>query len=241
MAFTDNLLTRFPAGVSGLPATDIFSSIRGTDWTKAYVFTDDFPVLDSQWIVTETQAGATQAVTAGNYGLVLLTNSAAANDVNQLQLAVGSFLPALNSNKRLFLKARFAISDVSDSAFAIGLQVVNADGTVLANATQGMYFLKAVGAATIDFYVRQANVAANSVNAGAIATLVNATQVEVAAFFDGVDRVFYAINGVVLGSVLIAAASVPNAVLAPIITLKNGAAAVARTATIDSIFVALER
>lgn len=241
MAFTDNTITRFPNGFSGIPAADIFSSIRGTDWTKAYVFTDDFPVLDSQWIITETQGAATQAITAGNYGLLLLTNSGAAADVNQLQLGVGSFLPALNSNKRLFIKGRFALSDVSDSAFALGLQVVNADGTVLANATQGMYFLKAVGAATIDFYVRQANVAANSVNAGAVATLVNATQVEVAAFFDGVDRVFYAINGVVLGSVLLTSAIIPNAVIAPIITLKNGAAAAARTATIDSIFVALER
>lgn len=241
MPLTDNLITRFPAGVSAVPDSDIFAAMRGTDWSKAYIFTDDFTSLQSYWVVTETQGAATQAATAGNFGLVLLTNSGAANDVNQLQIAVGSYLPTIASGKRLFYKARFQISDVVDSAFACGIQVVNADGTVLANATQGMYFLKAVGAATIDFYVRQANVAANSVNAGAIATLVNATQVEVAFMYDGIDRVFYAVNGVVLGSVAVTATILPSAVMAPIFTLKNGAAAAARTSTLDSAFVALER
>lgn len=239
MSLNNVQVTRFQNGVN--------NSAEGTIWGGGMPYLDprlfheyfeDFDYFTAaNWTVTETQAGATQALTDGNGGLLLLTNSAADNDVNQIQKVGESFLPV--AGKRFFIGCRFQLSDVVDSDFAIGIQVTNADGTVLANATDGFFFLKADDAATIDIYVRQANVAANSVNA-TVGTLVNATDVSMAMFYDGGDRVYYSMNGNVLGYVTVSSAILPNTEMAPIITLKNGAAA-AKTATIDYLMVAQER
>lgn len=232
-------VTRYQNGVNNRAENTIWGGgMPYLDPTAFHEFFEDFDYFTAaNWTITETQAGATQALADGNGGLLLLTNSAADNDVNQVQKVGESFLPV--SGKRFFLGCRFQLSDVVDSDFAIGIQVANADGTVLANATDGFFFLKADDAATIDIYVRQANVAANSVNA-TVGTLVNATNVDLAMFYDGGDRVYYALNGTVLGFVTVSSAILPNTEMAPIISLKNGAAA-AKTATVDYLVVAQER
>lgn len=233
-------VTRFPNGVNNRPENDIWGgSMPIPDPTPFHIFDEDFDYfLAADWTITETQAGATQALTAGNNGLMLLTNTAADDDINQIQKVPAAFLPTVG--KKFFMKCIFQLSDVVQSDFAIGIQLANADGTTLATATDGIFFLKVDGAATIALFVRQADVAANSVTSGAIATLVNATNVELACFYDGVDRVYYAVNGSVTGFVTVSSAILPNVVCAPIASLKNGEA-VAKTATIDKLFVALER
>lgn len=242
MALNSLAVTRFPGGINNQPENTLWGgSMPFPDPTIFHVFDEDFDFfLAADWTVTETQAGATQALAAGNGGLMLLTNSAADDDINQIQKVPAAFLPVFNTGKRFFMKAIFQLSDVVQSDFAIGLQLANVSGTDLAVATDGIFFLKADGAATIAFFVRQADVAANSVNSGAIATLVNATNVEVACFYDGGDRVYFGINGVVLGFVTVSSAIWPNVVLAPIAALRNGEA-VAKTATIDKLYVAQER
>jgi len=242
MSLNSLLVTRFPGGVNASADNTIWGgSMPFPDPTLFHVFDEDFDYfLAADWTVTETQAGATQALTAGNGGLLLLTNSAADDDINQVQKVPAAFLPVFNTGKRFFMKSIFQLADVLQSEFAVGIQLANVNGTDLAVATDGIFFLKVDGAATVAFYVRQANVAANSVNSGAIATLVNATSVELACFYDGGDRFYYSVNGVVTGYVTVSAAIMPNVVLAPIISLRNGEA-VAKTFTADKLFVAQER
>lgn len=239
MPLDNNLITRFPNGVNDSSPGNIWGGgMSGMDPRRFHSYLQDFDqFVAGDWTVTETQAGATQALTAGDGGLILLTNSAADNDVNQIQKLPAAFLPVVG--KRFFMNARFQLSDVVESDFAIGIQLTNADGTDLAVATDGIFFLKADGAATIALYSRLDN-AAGSVNSGAIATLVNATMVDLAAYYDGGDRIYYAVNGNVLGSITVSAATLPNVVCAPIVSLKNGEA-VAKTATVDRLFVMLER
>src|SRR5687768_3538787 len=186
-------ITRFPNGVNNKQPSDIWGGgMTFPDVTGFHVFDEDFDFfLATDWTVTETQAGATQALAAGNGGLMLLTNSAADNDINQIQKVPAAFLPTLG--KRFFMKCIFQLSDVVDSDFAIGIQLANVSGTDLAVATDGIFFLKADDAATVALYCRQADVAANSVTSGAIATLVNATNVELSCFYDGGDRIYYAV------------------------------------------------
>lgn len=239
MAFRDDGVTRLPGGITNVSTEDLFNSLREPDRTLYHVDFDDFDTfLTGAYTVTETQAGATQALTAGDGGLLLLTNSAADNDINQIQRPVGNFLPV--SGKKLFFKARFQLSDVVDSDFAIGLQLVNADGTTLATATDGIFFLKADDAATLTLYVRKDNTT-GSTNSGAIVSLVNATFIDVAFFYDGLTTVFYQANGT-KGAILLssAAAFLPDTPVCLIASLKNGAAA-AKTATVDRMFVAQER
>lgn len=240
MPLDNNLITRFSNGVNDSSPGNIWGGgMTGPDPRKFHQFLEDFDFyLAADWTVTETQAGATQALTAGDGGLILLTNSAADNDINQIQKVPAAFLPAIG--KRFFMNCRFQLSDVVDSDFAIGVQLANVDGTTLATATDGIFFLKADDAATVALYVRQADVAANSVTSGAIATLVNDTMIDLSCYYDGGDRVYYAVNGNTLGSVTVSSAIMPNVVCAPIASLKNGAAA-AKTATVDRLFVIQER
>lgn len=238
MPLIDNQVTRFPNGATNVAVDSIFNSLK-EDFPLCYTrFVDDFlDFVPTAWTVTETQAGATQATAAGAGGVLLLTNSAADNDINQIQKNFGSFLPIVG--KKFFLDCQFQLSDATQSDFAIGIQLVNADGTTLATATDGIFFLKADDAATVTLYSRQDN-ATGSVNSGAIATVVAATDIRLSAFFDGVDRLYYAVNGAIGGYVTVSAALLPNVVCAPIISLKNGEA-VAKTATVNYLYVAQEK
>lgn len=238
MPLNNNLITRLPNGLNDAVDGNIWSGMPFFDPRKFHSFLEDFDFyLATDWTVTETQAGATQALAAGDGGLILLTNSAADNDINQIQKVPAAFLPVVG--KRFFMNARFSLSDVVDSDFAIGIQLANVDGTTLATATDGIFFLKADDAATVALYSRQDN-AAGSVNSGAIATLVNDTMVDLSCYYDGGDRIYYAVNGNTLGYITVSASLLPNVVCAPIISLKNGAAA-AKTATVDRLFVIQER
>lgn len=207
-------VTRFPNGVNNASENTIWGGgMPFPDSSNFHIFDEDFDFFTAaDWTVTETQAGATQALTAGNGGLILLTNTAADNDINQIQKVPAAFLPVVG--KRFFMKCIFQISDVIESDFAIGIQLANVDGTTLATATDGIFFLKADGAATVSFYVRQDN-AAGSVNSGAFATLVNATNVELSCYYDGIDRVYYAANGAVLGYVTVSASILPTSSVPP--------------------------
>lgn len=239
MGLNSLAITRFPDGVTNRPVNSAWGGgMPYLDPTTFHQYFEDFDYFNAaNWTVTETQAGATQALADGNGGLLLLTNTAADNDVNQVQKIGESFLPAVG--KKFYFKARFQLSDATNSDFAIGIQVANTDGTALASALDGIFFLKADDAATIALYSRQDNTT-GSVNSGAIATLSDATMVDVEAFYDGADRIYYAVNGSVLGYITVSAATLPNTDCAPIISLKNGAA-VAKTATTDYLLVAQER
>lgn len=231
-------VTRLPGGITNRPDNDIWGgSMPYLDPTRFYQFFDDFfDFVPTAWTVTETAGGAAQATGAGAGGQLVLTNSAGDDEIDQVQKAAISFLPV--TGKRFAMKCRFQLSDVTQSDFAIGIQTISADGTVLANALDGIFFLKADGAATIDLYSRQDN-AAGSVNT-TVATLENATVVELACFYDGNGRLYYAVNGTVTGYITMTSGLLPNAAAAPIISLKNGEA-VAKTATIDYLLIAQER
>lgn len=237
MPLNSNEVTRFPNGVNNSQLDKIFSSMPFPDPTKFRTYDDDFDqFIAADWTVSETQAGATQALIVGDGGQLSLVNTAADNDVNQVQKVPAAFLPVLG--KRLFMKCRFSISDLVQSDVAIGLVNVSADATVLANSVDGIFFLKADDANSVSIFVRQADVAANSVTAvvGALVAGFN----DLDAYYDGGDRVYYSLNGVVVGSVTVTAAIFPNAITTLTFSTKNGAAA-AVTGILDRIYVAQER
>jgi hypothetical protein len=127
VSLIDNLVTRLPGGITNVAADSIFNSLKKPFPMLYHEFLDDFnDFVPTAWTVTETQAGATQATSVGDGGLLLLTNSAADNDINQVQKAAGSFLPVVG--KKFFMDCKFQLSDATQSDFAIGIQLVNADG-----------------------------------------------------------------------------------------------------------------
>lgn len=231
------MTTNSTNGITNIASDNILGQIKQLDPTQAHTYFNDFDTyVAGDWTVTETQAGATQAITNEDGGVLLLTNSADDDDLVALQLSKETF--KFEANKPLFFKARFAVSDATQSDLVIGLQIT--DSTPLA-VTDGVYFSKADGAATLNF-----NVVKNSTatTASAIATLSNATFITVAFYYNGVDKIFYAAGTdsnipAILGKSVIT--NLPDdEELTISFALQNGEA-VAKTMSIDYIFCSKER
>lgn len=235
----DNNVTRFPNGLTNVNVGDIFNALKEPDSTKYHKYFEDFDYYNAgDWTVTETQAGATQALTNGDGGLMLLTNSAADNDINQIQKVGQSF--TFTAGKKLFFRAKLQCSDATNSDIVVGIQVANVDASDLATVTDGMFFYKADDATAVSVYLRK------NTTTGAITAVVtggamaNATDITFEAFYDGVDRLYYGYNGTIVGYLDASSTYLPDTSLAPVLEVKNGAAA-AKTVTCDYIFVAKER
>ena len=231
------MATNFPKGVNNITAQNILGQLIQPDFTQTHTYFDDFDTYTAgDWTVTETQAGATQALANVDGGVLLLTNSAADNDLNALQKVGESF--KFEAGKKLFFKARFAVSDATESDFIIGLQIT--DSTPLA-VTDGVYFRKDDGDANLDFVVVKDSTAST---ASEIATVANNTYLTVGFYYDGVSEIIYAAstnnnNPTILGK--LAVSNLPDdEELTISFGIQNGEA-VAKTMSIDYIFVSKER
>ena len=229
--------TNFKNGVTNITAQNILGQLKELDPTQLHTYFNDFDsYISGNWTVTETQAGATQALANADGGVLLLTNSAADDDLNALQKVGESF--KFEAGKKLFFKARFAVSDATQSDFVIGLQIT--DITPLA-VSDGVYFRKDDGDANLDFVVIKDSTAST---ASAITTVVANTYITVGFYYNGVDEVVYAastdsLNPTVLGKLAIT--NLPDdEELTISFGIQNGEA-VAKTMSIDYIFVAKER
>jgi len=231
------MTTNSTGGVTNIRADNALGTLKQPDPTQAHTYFNDFDnYVAGDWIVTETQAGATQALTDADGGVLLLTNSAADDDLVALQLSKETF--KFEVNKPLFFKARFAVSDVTQSDLVIGLQIT--DTTPLA-VTDGVYFSKADGAATLNF-----NVVKNSAatTASAIISLVNTTYITVAFYYNGVDKIYYAAGTDNNAPTILGKSVVTNLPddeeLTISFAIQNGEA-VAKTMSVDYIFCSKER
>lgn len=232
-----NKPTRFPNGVTDAGSPNgLMWRIGMLDPRKWHVYWTDFDssTLLADWTTTETQAGATEALTDEDGGVLLITNSAADNDVVSMQKIGESFLMA--AGKPAIFSCRFKVSSAAQCDFQAGLIVTD---TTSLDATDGIYFQKDDDDAYLDVICRK-NATSGSNTATAIATLTDATYVEAAWYYDGVDKVYYYINNVLIGSISGSSAYLPDTELTPTIFLQNGSAN-ARTASIDWIFAAKMR
>ena len=225
---------RYPNGVTTVTPTNPLGMFGMPDPTKWITYFNDFhEYVAGEWTITATGAGTT-ALTDVNGGAILLTNATADNDARFHQKVGEGFL--LAANKSAFFKCRFKVNDATQSDVIIGLQVTD---TTPLDATDGIYFIKADDAATIDFVCRKdATTGSNSDTA--IATLVDDTFITLAWYFDGVSTVKYWVNDVLDGDVSGSSTYLPDTELTISFGNVNGAAA-AKTMTVDYIFAALER
>lgn len=146
--------THFANGVTNVLATDELGILRTVAPNLYYSQNFDFfSYTAADWVVTETDAGSTEAIVDGAGGLLAITNvSAGATDAAQIQWAGGSGAARLttywDSTKDLIMTARFKVSDATNTALLIGAATV--DTTVVASLpTDGIYFYKAGAAASL--------------------------------------------------------------------------------------------
>ena len=226
------LVTRFPNGVTNVGEDSPFADLAMPAPTKFHTYFEDFDYyVAGNWTVTETQAGATQALTDGDGGLLLITNTAADDDLVALQKVGESYRFA--SGKELFFEARFKVSDATQSDVVIGLQITD---TTPLDVSDGVFFIKADGSTSVSLLVEKNGTATTT---SSVATMANDTFISLGFYYDGASSIQYSVNGVVKGT-SVTTNLVDDEDLTVSIALQNGEA-VAKTMTVDYVFVAKER
>jgi len=226
------LVTRFPNGVTNVGEDSPFADLTMPAPTKFHTYYEDFDYyVAANWTVTETQAGATQALTDGDGGLLLITNTAADDDLVSLQKVGESYRFA--SGKELFFEARLKVSDATQSDVVIGLQITD---TTPLDVSDGVFFIKADGSTSVSLLVEKNGTATTT---SSVATMANDTFISLGFYYDGASSIQYSVNGVVNGTSV--TTNLPDDEdMTVTIALQNGEA-VAKTMTVDYVFVAKER
>lgn len=230
-----NSVTRFPGGLTNVAVGNPLQDYPAPDPTRLHVFFDDFDKFTAgDWTITTTEGGtgaATEALTDGDGGLLLITNDDADNDLDFFQKVGESFKFA--AGKQLWYKMRFKVSEATQSDFVVGLVITD---TTLLDVTDGVFFQKDDGDALLDFHVEKNNTATS---AAAIATVVDDTFLTVGFHYDGVSKITYYVNDVGLG--YSAVTNLPDdEELTVTFGFQNGSAG-AKTMTVDYVFAAKER
>jgi len=230
-----NIVTRFPNGVTNVNDVNLFADMAQLDPTLFHTYWNDLDTYTAgDWVVTETDAAATQALAAGDGGLLLVTNTAGATDLVALQKTPAAF--TFTAGKETFFSCRFKVSDATKSALVFGLQVID---TTPLDVTDGIYFLKSAASTSVAVICRK-NATTGSTTATGIATMADDTYITLGFAYDGDSKVAYAVNGVLQGSLDATSAYLPDTTCTVSFALQNGEA-VAKTMTVDYIFVAKER
>lgn len=223
-----------PSGVTNAAVGTALGMMGQPDPTKYHTFFDDFDrYVAGDWTITTTELGAgsaSEALTDADGGVLLITNDAADNDNDFFQKVGESFL--LEAGKKAWFKARFKVSDATQSDIVMGLQIT--DATPLA-VSDGVWFQKDDGDANIDFHVASGSVQTDQ---AAVGTLVDNTYVTLAWYYDGADEIHVFVDDVKVATV--STANLPATELTVSFGIQNGEA-VAKTMSMDYVLVAKER
>ena len=118
-----------------------------SDQTFYGYFNDFVQYNASDWTITTTEAGggsASEGITSGAGGQLLISNDDAASDSDFLQLKGEPF--KLSTSKRAYFSARFKVNDVDQNDFIIGLQITD---TTPLDVSDGVYFISVDGSADL--------------------------------------------------------------------------------------------
>jgi len=233
------MTTNFPNGITNADRGSEFEKLILPDPTQAHVYFNDFTTyVAGDWTITTTEGGtgnASEALTNVAGGALLITNDDADNDSDEFQLAVESFKFA--SGKKSWFKTRFKVSDATQSDWIVGLCIT--DTTIIDALSDGVYFKKDDGDASIDFALE---LNGSATEASGIATQSDDTFVTLGWYFDGdtTNGIKYYVDGTHKGTQTTMTNLCTDEELAVSFALQNGAAA-AKTMTMDYIFAAQER
>jgi len=229
-------VSRFPGGLTNIAPNKNLSGFGMLDPTVWFVWFEDFNYyISSNYTATTVGTTPAQALsTLSDMGQLTTTLTTDNPSSMFSQKNSSGFTPT--DGKRAFYKSRFKTSEIGATDVINGMYV--ADTTPLDN-TDGIYFLKSTGAATVDIICsKDASTGKNT--ASAIATLVADTFITLGWYFDGVNRVYYYVNDVLKGSLDASSTYLPNTLCLPSFGMKT-TTGVADVLTTDYQFFAVER
>ena len=235
--------THFPNGVSNRTKGHPLFNYPYLDPSKYYTyFYYFFQYHSGIYTITTTEAGsgnASEAITSGAGGQLLITNDDADNDLDFFQLKGESF--KWDSTKRMFFSARFKTNDATQSEIIMGLQITD---TTPLDVTDGIFFLKVDADTKPDLIIEKDNTSTLSILE--MDAMEDDTFVTLSFEYDPLDvatggAVFRAYqDNVQVGEITGTTNAPDDEDLTLSFGIQNGDAA-AKTLTIDFILVAVER
>lgn len=227
---------RFPSGVNnslegGNPNT-LMHALGALDPTRFHSYYNDFDVYAAgDW--TATDVGTNTAALTGVDGGNLLVTTGTDNPASKyFQLVAAGFAPVAGYKQWFEVRFKTGSGTITLPDIVFGMQAL--DTTPLA-VSDGIYFIKANGAATVDFIVKGSSTATT---ASAITSLAASTSYSFGWFYNGKDEVQYFVNGVKFGTAAIT--NLPSVVLTPSFGI-NATTAASQTLTMDYIWSCKER
>ena len=224
--------TNLENGITNRNAADLFGSMAQLDPTRFHNYMEDFdyfhPLLD--WAISGAGAG-TQALAGVDGGVLRLTTAGADDDAEFLiKDGLGYSIEAAQ-NRKVYFRTRASLDDATDSEIIAGL-----GDTAGLTPDNGIFFRKSDGSETIDIIVRSGSA---QVAGDAVATITTAL-FTAEWFWDGIDRVYYGVDGTPIGFLDLNGLALPVGVLAPSFGVQAGQAAVL-VGDFDYILAAKER
>ena len=230
--------THFPRGVTNVK-TDTLAGAFPAPWKPATIeyFNDFLLYTAGDWTITTTEAGAgdaTEAISsaaAAAGGWLVITNDAADNDNDYLQLQGESF--RWSSTSPMWFGMRFKISDATQSDLVFGLQITD---TAPLDVTDGLFYIKDDASTSLGFRAEKDGTATSTT----IATLEDDTFVTVGFFYNPLDGLFHHFVNDVEVATTVNTNAVDNEDLTVSFGIQNGEA-VAKVLTIDWVWAAQNR
>lgn len=230
------MTTHFTSGVTNISADGTLGKLKAPAPHKYHAYFNDFDTyLASDWTITTTEDGtgsASEALTDGDGGILLVTNAAGDNDHDFFQLVKEGF--KYESGKQLAFNIRFKTNDATETDIVAGLQLTD---TSPLDVTDGIFFLKSDGAATITFVVEKDSTQSTLDLPNSLA---DDTFMTLGFVYDPKDQKFHVFQNNVLAGTVVSTNAPDDEEMTVSFGIQNGAAA-AKTLSVDYVGAYKER
>ena len=230
------MTTHFTSGVTNVGSDSTLGKLKAPAPHKYHTYFNDFDTyLASDWTITTTEDGtgsATEALADGDGGLLLVTNAAGDNDHDFFQLVKEGY--KYEAGKQLAFHMTIKTNDATQTDIVAGLQLTD---TSPLDVTDGIFFLKADGAATISFIVEKNSTQSTLTLPNSLA---DDTFMTLGFVYDPKDQKFHVFQNDVLAGTIVSTNAPDDEELSVSFGIQNGAAA-AKTLTVDYIGASKER
>ena len=230
------MTTHFTSGVTNVGTDSTLGKLKAPAPHKYHQYFNDFDTyLASDWTITTTEDGtgsASEALADGDGGVLLVTNAAGDNDHDFFQLVKEGF--KFESGKQIGFHIRFKTNDATQSDIVAGLQLTD---TTPLDVTDGIFFLKEDGAATISFIVEKDSSQSTLTLPNSLA---DDTFMTLGFIYDPKDQKFHVFQNNVLAGTVVSTNAPDDEELTLSFGIQNGAAA-AKTLSVDYVGAYKER
>lgn len=223
--------TNFENGITNRNAADLFGSMGQLDPTKFNTHMDDFNTFTAPGGYTAPATGSVAPASLLGGAVDIISGAV---DTNVAIIQAVSLGYSIVASQRVYFRGKMEMDDVVDADGILGLN----DAAASITPADGVFFEKTDAAADVDLVVRSG--AGEIARESAVATMVAATQLTLEFYWDGIDRIYYGVDGVPLGFIDMNGLTLPTGLLAPTAGVVTGNASTT-TMTLDYLFAAQER